>query len=277
MMFLRTLRNGALVQRAVSNSKPLLKTYLNLLITQHYSRRSNSKNVNSTFKVVKSKKGLEVEDSDGLGVECGPNWELLSPRGNRFYLPNAVGPAWQGINTTISLDGPLESIVDFDGKETKNELLQLSVGECPSLIRKSLHELFPSPEVISSEKLALVTLLFIGDNEKGARKFVLAAKEISARLRVRGYWADFMNPFSGKPFYSWAHGKNLYKVDERCRGLNMKLTTENSCTVISTVDSDKHFSGSIYTNAPCSFSEIKSILDDQSEHSMNPISLLDWW
>lgn len=49
-------------------------------------------------------------------------------------------------------------------------MLEFSVDECPALIKKSLHELFPAPEVASSEKLALLTLKFNGDSEQGARK-----------------------------------------------------------------------------------------------------------
>ncbi|XP_013101217.1 cobalamin trafficking protein CblD-like [Stomoxys calcitrans] len=226
-----------------------------------YSRRSDSKNLDSAFKVVKSK--VRVEDF--LGGECGPNWELLAPRGNRFYFPNAVGPAWQGASSTISLDAPLESLVDFEGKCAEEmSMLEFTVNECPSLIKKSLHELFPAPEVASSEKLALLTLTFTGDSEQGASKFVLAAREITSRLRLHGYWADFMNPFSGKPFYSWASGKNLYKVDKRFRGLNMKLDKHNDCVVITSEDNaEQIFSGSIYTNAPSDYLELKTLLDNQ--------------
>lgn len=52
----------------------------------------------------------------------------------------------------------------------KKPMLKFSVNECPSLIKKSLHEIFPAPEVVSSEKLALITLCFCGDSETGARK-----------------------------------------------------------------------------------------------------------
>ncbi|XP_065364446.1 uncharacterized protein LOC135957597 isoform X2 [Calliphora vicina] len=235
----------------------------NYCIVAQYSRRSDSKNLESAFKVVKSK--VRVEDF--LGGECGPNWELLSPRGNRFYFPNAVGPAWQGATTTITLEVPLESLVDFDGKNSeKKPMLKFSVNECPSLIKKSLHELFPAPEVVSSEKLAIMTLRFSGDTEIGARKFVLAAREITARLRLHGYWADFMNPFSGKPFYSWSSGKNLYKIDNRFRGLNMKLNKHNECVVISSdaeANAENAFSGSIYSNAPPELTQLKSLLDSQ--------------
>lgn len=66
-----------------------------------------------------------LDDTDFLGGECGPNWELLAPRGNRFYFPNAVGPAWQSASTTINLEAPLESIVDFDGKVIIGEYIHL--------------------------------------------------------------------------------------------------------------------------------------------------------
>ncbi|XP_004523920.1 methylmalonic aciduria and homocystinuria type D homolog, mitochondrial [Ceratitis capitata] len=257
--YLNVTNNATKLSLPASSSVPIVGV-TNIV---HYSRRSDPKNLDSVFKVVKSKARVE-EATDFLGGECGPNWELLAPRGNRFYFPNAVGPAWQGASTTITLEAPLESIVDFDGKNTKqNAMLEFTVGECPSLIRKSLHELFPAPEVVSSEKLALMTLRFSGDNEQGARKFVLAAREITSRLRLHGYWADFMNPFSGKPFYSWANGKNLYKVDDRFRGINMKLIKKNHCTVISTEDGDVTFSGVIYTNAPCDYLQIKSLIDEQ--------------
>ncbi|KAM7347327.1 cobalamin trafficking protein CblD isoform 2-T2 [Cochliomyia hominivorax] len=262
-----SLRNATTVYCLKTNNP--LTLYLltiqpnNYCIVAQYSRRSDSKNLESAFKVVKSK--VRVEDF--LGGECGPNWELLSPRGNRFYFPNAVGPAWQGATTTITLEAPLEALVDFDGKNSeKKPMLKFSVNECPSLIKKSLHELFPAPEVVSSEKLALMTLRFKGDTETGARKFVLAAREITARLRLHGYWADFMNPFSGKPFYSWSSGKNLYKIDKRFRGLNMKLNKHNECVVISSdaeANAENAFSGSIYSNAPSDFAQLKSLLDTQ--------------
>lgn len=268
LTFLRTLNKGGAVLNATYGipkqwSIAMSQSVPSLTSKANYSRRSDSKNFDSVFKVVKSKVRVE-DESDSLGGECGPNWELLSPRSNRFYFPCAVGPAWQGASTTITLEEPLEHIVDFDGKTLDDETkLKLTVGECPFLIKKSLDELFPTPEVISSEKLALLTLKFNGDSEQGARKFVLAAREITSRLRLHGYWADFMNPFSGKPFHSWANGKNLYKVDQRFRGLNMKLISKNNCMIISAEEANSAFSGAIYTNAPPNFMILKSILDEK--------------
>lgn len=255
---LRTLNrfNKKQLLTTSSQNKNLLSSTSSTVL---YSRRSDPKDYESAFKVVKSKARVE-DNGDFLGGECGPNWELLSPRGNRFYFPNAVGPAWQSASTTIPIEVPLENLVDFEGKVDAK--LQFSVDECPSLIKKTLHEIFPAPEVVSSEKLALMTLKYDGDIEQGASKFVLAAREITSRLRLHGYWADFMNPFSGKPFYSWSSGKNLYKIDDRFRGLGMKLISQNNCIIISS-DKDSAFSGTIYSNAPSSFDLLKSLIAEQ--------------
>lgn len=92
-------------------------------------------------------------------------------------------------------------------------------------------------------------------------QFVLAAREICSRLRLNGYWADFMNPFSGKPFYSYASGKNLYKIDSRFRGLGMKFNRQENCLVIST-DEESAFSGNVFTNAPSDLIVLKTLIDE---------------
>lgn len=81
------------------------------------------------------------------------------------------------------------------------------------------------------------------------------------RLRENGYWADFMNPFSGKPFYSYASGKNLYKIDERFRGLGIKFENKQDCLIIS-VDTETAFSGSVFTNAPTSLTMLQALVVD---------------
>lgn len=86
---------------------------------------------------------------------------------------------------------------------------------------------------------------------------------------MNGYWADFMNCFSGKPFYSYSNGK-LFKVDERFRGLGMKFDNVNGCVVISsssneeTVDKEKieEFSGIIVSNIFSDLTQIQGLIGD---------------
>lgn len=86
----------------------------NIVLCAYYSRRSDAKN-DDFYKVVKSK--VRIEDETGfLGGEAGPNWELFAPRGNRFYLPGSLGPAWQNAGTVISVETSLDILIDFESK-----------------------------------------------------------------------------------------------------------------------------------------------------------------
>ena len=71
-------------------------------------------------------------------------------------------------------------------------MLTFNVNECPSLIKKSLHELFPAPEVVSSEKLTLMTLRFQGETEQGARKvrivFISLRKSVSSKKEKKYFF-----------------------------------------------------------------------------------------
>lgn len=117
--------------------------------------------------------------------------------------------------------------------------------------------MFPAPEVVNETvSLSLITLSQVSSavtHEKAAIDFVHAARDICQKLRLHGYWSDFLNPFSGKAFFSY-HQKSLYKNDARFRGLCMKLeelkgfgTTDN-CLLIS--EEKNKFNGSIFTNLP---------------------------
>lgn len=84
---------------------------------------------------------------------------------------------------------------------------------------------------------------------------------------MNGYWADFMNCFSGKPFYSYSNGK-LFKVDDRFRGLGMKFDNVNGCVVISsltTVQSEENpeeFRGIIVSNIFSNLTQIQGLIGD---------------
>jgi Methylmalonic aciduria and homocystinuria type D protein len=93
---------------------------------------------------------------------------------------------------------------------------------------------------------------------------VLAAKEICARLRLHGFWADFMNPFSGKPFYSYSSGKKLYKIDDRFRGLGIRFENLNNCLIIEPNDATI-FTGNIFTTGPNDMKSMKALLADDAD------------
>lgn len=164
----------------------------------------------------------------------------------------------------------LRNLVDVDNLDESK--LHVVTKKCPMLLRKNLHELFPVPEVITdNEKLSLITLSqadLAGDHEKAAINFVLAAREICSRLRNNGFWADFLNPMSGRPYLSYRQ-QSLYTLnDVRFRGLCMKMEeiqavgANENCLLISEDESTK-FSGTIFTNIPADLGFIRHLIFDE--------------
>ncbi|KAH8366975.1 hypothetical protein KR200_012091, partial [Drosophila serrata] len=216
------------------------------------------------FKTVsRSRRRVDDYDDEVIILENEPNWELTATKNNRFYLPHAIGPAWQGDTTTASLMGPLGELVNFMKEDNKDgSRLEFACCDCPALLRGSITELFPMR--IGSHRHSPITMLTLsneGDIEKGAIKFVLAARDICFRLMAFGYWADFLNPFSGKPYIMPKEGLTLYKQDQRFRGINMLLTQKSHCLVISAAKNDRtKFSGTIYCTAPSDYKEMLELL-----------------
>lgn len=90
-------------------------------------------------------------------------------------------------------------------------------------------------------------------------QFVITAKNVCQMLRKAGYWADFINPFSGRPYFSNG-SRDLYKTSEKFRCLDFEIYEIQNCIVISNdePESKRSFVGSLFTNAP---SQKKSLAD----------------
>jgi hypothetical protein len=219
---------------------------------------------------IESRSLTDTSSSNAITYENGANWELFGPKNNRFFLSDgSSGPAFLNHHTTHG-ECDLNELVDFQNKDKAR--LHVAFQKCPTLIRNGLQEMFPTPEVITDGTLSLITLsqssLSSLDHEKAAMKYVLAAREICQKLRLHGYWCDFLNPFSGKAFFSY-HQKSLYKNDERFRGLCMKMENvkgfgaKDHCLLIAEDKSSK-FSGSVFTNLP-SMEMFKELVLDEDE------------
>lgn len=90
---------------------------------------------------------------------------------------------------------------------------------------------------------------------------MLAARDISDRLMSLGYWADFLNPFSGRPYFFPRDGSILYKQDSRFRGVNMRLSNLNDCVLIAAEENDSTcFSGTIFCTAPNNYTQLVELL-----------------
>jgi len=137
-----------------------------------YSKRNGPpSDAGEPFKTVSKSRDLD-DDDDLNSLESEPNWELTAARSNRFYLPNATGPAWQGDTTTVGLLTPLGQLVNFlkEANADKSRL-EFACCQCPMLIRESLLELFPVRVVAQRDSaITMLVLSYEGDIEMGAAK-----------------------------------------------------------------------------------------------------------
>ncbi|CAL7946701.1 unnamed protein product [Xylocopa violacea] len=268
-------------------SKTSTTTLFNHLAKNCYSRR-NDKSTNS-YKVVQAN-GENLDDMDGAVLGINSNWELLTPRGFRFYLPGSIGPGWSDVTTTVQVRSQLLDLCGSDKKVSANDpkeksvrrsgrlrdpdqhsILRCVAQECPLLLRKGIEELFPGCLDVGSPQLTIITISQLVnakvmrwnnemETEKLAKHFVIAASDICAKLRTLGYWADFINPFSGQPHLNSQKNSTLYKTDERFRCLGFKISHRNNCKVIFYDNNVKNFLGNLYTTAPASTEFLKEIL-----------------
>lgn len=122
---------------------------------------------------------LLILDMDGSVLGMNSNWELLTPRGFRFYLPGSVGPGWSDVTTTVQVR---TQMLDFSnsneqqrvstdhlekrparqiGRSTANDnwpKLRCTAQECPLLLRKGIEELFPGCLDSGLPQLTIITI-----------------------------------------------------------------------------------------------------------------------
>ncbi|XP_022661567.1 methylmalonic aciduria and homocystinuria type D homolog, mitochondrial-like isoform X2 [Varroa destructor] len=106
--------------------------------------------------------------------------------------------------------------------------LNWEARECPLLMKKDFQELFPQYDIITMPLTVItVTQRTEYDNtlwsEEGdcerqriTENFVIMARKVVRQLTAAGYWADFIDPSSGRPYLSprYLSVAALYETDE---------------------------------------------------------------
>lgn len=152
-------------------------------------------------------------------------------------------------------------------------MIKCVAQECPLLLRKGIQELFPDCRDSNCSQITIVTISQPTsfrrmkwnrelETEKLAKNFILLASDICTKLKMIGFWADFINPFSGKPHLGPPKQKKLYTTDERFRCLGFKIDDKNNCKVISYDRNIRNFKGNLFTSAPMNAEFFKEIIDD---------------
>lgn len=160
---------------------------------------------------------------------------------------------------------------DTSGSSGKD--VELKALECPRLLKKDLKELFQGID-LSSREVTVINLSQKTESDMSkwslemeiermqlTSGFVESATSICKILHGHGYWADFIDPASGRPFLGKFTNATLFETDERYRSLGFKITDLGCCKVLEhVVWGTKAFVGTIFTDAPINSSAVAEIL-----------------
>ncbi|XP_034254424.1 methylmalonic aciduria and homocystinuria type D homolog, mitochondrial isoform X2 [Thrips palmi] len=235
-----------------------------MLCSQRLLSRNVVRSVNVTLQALYSGKrnsdnGQEGQDVYNLvpySVESdvavnNSNWELLAQR-YRLYMPGKLGHAWLDNSSTAHLE------YSKSFQNTKGGSMEYSAQECPLLLRAGLMEMFPGLDfrqqntTIISLRQPLYRRGRRQDIDELTKLFLLAAQKICGQLMDMGYWADFINPFSGRPYFYYKVPRDvLYKTDKRFHCMGFNINNKANCKVISlSVEANRYMVGSLFTSAP---------------------------
>lgn len=151
--------------------------------------------------------------------------------------------------------------------------IEFSGYDCPQLLRKDFADLFPSRD-LNSGSLTVITLSQKTKNNMSEwsedaeveRKslesvFLTAAAAICTQLKWFSYWADFIQPNSGKPNFDSLTNATMFEADVRYRHLGFTIEDLGCCRILMHKEWGTHvFAGAIFTNAPLHDKEVQNIL-----------------
>ncbi|XP_017107162.2 uncharacterized protein [Drosophila bipectinata] len=191
---------------------------------------------------------------------------LRSRQTDLFYLPDCVGPDYQGL--VQPEDQTMANLFYPEGKRLEKRLAgfggnlwptDICVGPCPKLLTPNLRRLFrhPSSHFCSSMNFSMLGLRYRGfDRALALRAFMfLAGYNVREMLRY-GFWADFVNPQTGRAEFRGslsAPRTSCPEAEALSKGLD--LFNANGCTVIEEAKGD-HFIGTIFTDMPVKVLEL---------------------
>lgn len=152
---------------------------------------------------------------------------------------------------------------DLLGEPSPFDVLECVAQQCPALLKKDFQELFPDRD-FNQDEVSVITISqktnsdmiawsidMEDEREELMEHFVNASQEICNSLTEAGYWADFIDPTSGRPYLGAYTNATLYETDERYRSLGFTIEDLGCCKVIKHHLWGTHtYVGCLFTNAP---------------------------
>ncbi|KQS61988.1 uncharacterized protein LOC26526390 [Drosophila erecta] len=204
----------------------------------------------------------DVEPDDEQGA-IDPQYPILHSRHtDLFYLPHCVGLAYQGLISSgdqpyAAADYPADDQTLVKGNDNILGSVvapsEMCVVACPKLLVTYMRRLFHHPYARfgSSMNFSMIGLRFTDtDADEALRSFVIFATHNSREIMNNGYWADFINPLTGRAHFRAAHSGRKQGMDAQLLGRGFNLSYANGCTIIEEERRDQ-LTGFIFTDTPC--------------------------
>lgn len=171
---------------------------------------------------------------------------------------------FQTMNRYFTLDAQkMEEFLPETPTPSASDTLECAAYDCPQLLRKDCADLFPDRNTMEGP-FTVITLSQHTDNDMSMWSmevenerdslfeiFMQGAMEMCKSLSENGFWADFIDPMSGKPFKGPHTNATMFETDERYCKLGFTIDDLGCCKVIRHPVWGTHaFVSCLFTNAP---------------------------
>ncbi|XP_013396843.1 methylmalonic aciduria and homocystinuria type D protein, mitochondrial [Lingula anatina] len=165
----------------------------------------------------------------------------------------------------------------YDMSSTSLPKFECEVHDCPNqryeIVNANFVDLFPGKN-LQEGPFTAVTITLKTENDMSAYnedveeereelldQFHDLAQVMCEALKGKGYWADFIDPSSGRPYYGDFTNATLFETDERYKHFGFDIDDAGCCKVIShPLWGTRVFVGCLFTNAPSDDPIHKSML-----------------
>lgn len=208
-------------------------------------------------------------------------WQLTQEKGSE-QPTNADGTVAQhGLDPAVIPKEMAESDEAGAFAYLRSPTVDVAAVPCPKLLRKDLPSLFPGQKFAESRTVTVLNVTQKSEHDMSTwspavelerdtliAKFVSSANAVCTALYNRGFWADFIDPTSGRPYLGQYTNATLFETDERYKQLGVTIDDLGCCKIIKHLNWGTHaFVGSIFTDAPFDAEEIQTLVSSSAKNS----------
>ncbi|KAL6728761.1 hypothetical protein Aduo_010499 [Ancylostoma duodenale] len=136
-----------------------------------------------------------------------------------------------------------ESVLEEAQANAGDWPVELTVQECPRLLKKDMKLLFPGMN-FDNVNVSVMNITQKTENDMKAwseemeqeremltAAFISSATAIATTLRRCGYWADFIDPSSGRPYLGKFTNHTLFETDDAYKQMGFRIEDLGCCKV----------------------------------------------